>query len=156
MPPPSADPTSKRKRGRRKAYRPSAEGPEATEAQAESPPPPPSGTTGKDSEANDDGSGSGASTTSQTIVQKEPDIVASARKMSAGQRVDWNWLVDSGASEDIASKQSTIRSRVLTKSLEAQFAFNGVGGSVWADDECRGINIEELGMHFPRLSWIRP
>jgi len=55
--------------------------------------------------------------------------------------------VDSGASEDIASARDTIKSRILTKTLEAPFPFAGVGGNVYADDACRDLCIEELNFN---------
>ena len=93
------------------------------------------------------GSGGGASAAGQTVALSDPEILAASRRIT-GQRVTWSWLVDSGASEDIASARDTIKSRILTKALESLFPFEGVGGTVFADDAIRDLCIEELGLNF--------
>ena len=110
--------------------------------------PPPSGPANQDRQAKGGGSGSDASVTSRAVFPWEPDIVAISRRMITGQRVDWSWLVDTGASEDIASMSDKIKSRILMKTLEAPSPFIGVGGTVYADDACRDLYLEDLGFNF--------
>jgi hypothetical protein len=144
-------PTCAKKRGRRKAKQPGAAGHEGGVSRAECLPPPSgpidaggssSAASGTDARVSggsrmrengggDGGcSGGGASATGQTVAVSDPEIRTISRRIT-GQRVAWTWLVDSGASEDIASARDTIKSRILTKALEHPFPFEGVSGFMY-------------------------
>ena len=91
-------------------------------------------------------SGGGASAADKAVAPTDSEALAISRRIT-GQRVTWSLLVDSGASDDIASARDTIKSRVLTNTI-SPYPFEGVGGVAFADDAVRDLCIEELDFNF--------
>jgi hypothetical protein len=83
----------------------------------------------------------------QTIAQDGiQDLAAHVRKNKNGaQSFNLRWILDSGAAVDIIPATTVAKKRVQTDPFEGR-CFSGVGGTVQADQVCRGINLQELGV----------
>jgi len=93
------------------------------------------------------GPGGGTSAPGRAEVAGELELAAAPRRAIEGQRVGWTWLVDSGASLDIVCQSDVLKSRILARTLESPFPFQGIGGLVYADEVCRNLFVEELGLN---------